>query len=331
MELEKKTHNPDLWKNSDEAKKLLSKLENLRKEIDLWESFKKEAEDLLETQKLIEDYASDGLYKSYENEAEEFKKRVLKLEENFQKQKLIAKMQGKYDNRNAILAIHAGAGGADAQDWAEMLMRMYLRFCEKRGWDAKIADKSEGSEAGIKSVQIEISGGYAYGHLKSEKGTHRLVRLSPFNANHLRQTSFALVEVFPEIESEEAEIKSADLEISVFRSSGPGGQSVNTTDSAVRIKHKPTGITVSCQNERSQMQNKELALKILRSKLADLQEQKEEDERKKEKGKHVSAEWGSQIRSYVLHPYKLIKDHRTGVEASNVEGVLDGEIDTFIG
>ncbi len=261
---------------------------------------------------------------------EEIDQKISELEKFFGEHKLIAQMHGKYDKRNAILAIHAGAGGADAQDWAEMLLRMYLRFCEKRNWKTNISSKTDGEEAGIKSVYIEIEGEYAYGYLKSEKGVHRLVRLSPFNANNLRQTSFALVEIYPEVESEEVNIEESDLEIGTFRSSGPGGQSVNTTDSAIRIKHKPSGIVVSCQTERSQIQNRKSAMTILRTKLLELQIKKTDQEQKSAKGQHISAEWGNQIRSYVLHPYKLVKDHRTGVETADTEAVLDGKLDIFL-
>jgi len=277
----------------------------------------------LEIQKLIAEDSDKNIQK-------DLARRIAKLEKSFRKNKLTARMQGKYDNKNAILTIHAGAGGVDAQDWAGMLMRMYLRFCEKKGWNTKIANKTDGTEAGVKSVQIEISGNYGYGFLKSEKGVHRLVRLSPFNADHLRQTSFALVEIYPELESEELKIKESDLEISTFRSSGPGGQSVNTTDSAVRIKHKPTGIVVSCQNERSQMQNRESAMKFLRAKLSTLAEEKESEKQQELKGSHISAEGGNQIRSYVLHPYKSIKDPRKNIETTDTESVLDGNLDIFI-
>lgn len=330
LELEKKSQNPELWKTPEEAKTVLSKLENLKKEIKTWEDFLKEIKEIEETEEILNTFRSNKTYMSYEKEEKEIQRKKEKLEKTFEKQKITAKMQGKYDSRNAILAIHAGAGGADAQDWAEMLMRMYLRFCEKQGWEAAVVDKSDGSEAGVKSAQIEIKGRYAYGFLKAEKGVHRLVRLSPFNADHLRQTSFALVEVYPEIASEEVEIKESDLEFSSFRSSGPGGQGVNTTDSAVRIKHIPTGIVVSCQTERSQMQNRETAMKMLRAKLSEAQEEKEKSERQEAKGQHISAGWSNQIRSYVLHPYKLVKDHRTGVETSDVEGVLEGKINLVL-
>jgi len=267
---------------------------------------------------------------SSEKLTDELNQKISELEKFFGEHKFTAQMSGKYDKRNAILAIHAGAGGADAQDWTEMLLRMYLRFCEKRNWKTNISSRTDGEEAGIKSVYIEIEGGYAYGYLKSEKGVHRLVRLSPFNANNLRQTSFALVEIYPEVESEEVCVEESDLEIGTFRSSGPGGQSVNTTDSAIRIKHKPSGIVVSCQTERSQIQNRKSAMTILRTKLLELQTKKTEQEQKSAKGQHVLAEWGNQIRSYVLHPYKLVKDHRTKVETVDVEAVLDGKLDIFL-
>lgn len=323
--MEGKSQDPELWKSPERAKGVLSKLENLKKEIEVWEGFVKEAEEIEELENLVElEIGEIGEIKK------EIESKIKKLEKDFNSRKLIAKMQGKYDNRNAILAIHAGAGGVDAQDWAEMLMRMYLRFSERQGWEARVVDKSEGGEAGIKSVQIEISGNYAYGFLKSERGVHRLVRLSPFNADHLRQTSFVLVEIYPEIESQELEIKNSDLEFESFRSSGPGGQGVNTTDSAVRIKHIPTGIVISCQTERSQMQNRESAMKLLRAKLAEIIEKEKLEEISEAKGKHISAQWGNQIRSYVLHPYKMIKDHRSGIETSDTEGVLDGGLEIFI-
>ena len=318
-----KSQDPDLWKNPEKAKKTLEKLEKISKEITFWEGLEKEASDLMEMQELAEQDSSAKLQ-------EEIDQKISELEKFFGEHKLIAQMHGKYDKRNAILAIHAGAGGADAQDWAEMLLRMYLRFCEKRNWKTNISSKTDGEEAGIKSVYIEIEGEYAYGYLKSEKGVHRLVRLSPFNANNLRQTSFALVEIYPEVESEEVNIEESDLEIGTFRSSGPGGQSVNTTDSAIRIKHKPSGIVVSCQTERSQIQNRKSAMTILRTKLLELQIKKTDQEQKSAKGQHISAEWGNQIRSYVLHPYKLVKDHRTGVETADTEAVLDGKLDIFL-
>lgn len=239
-------------------------------------------------------------------------------------------MEGPYDKSNAVLNIYAGAGGVDAQDWAQMLERMYLRFLSKKGFKARQIDKSSGGEAGIKSVTLFVEGDGAYGALKSEHGTHRLVRLSPFNADKKRHTSFANVEVMPDIPKDDVELKESDLKIDVFRSRGHGGQSVNTTDSAVRVTHIPTNIVVSCQNERSQFQNKEYALKILRSRLAKL---KEEEYLKKQadiKGEKFQPSWGNQIRSYILHPYQMVRDERTGYKKSNVEKVLDGDLDELI-
>jgi len=238
---------------------------------------------------------------------------------------------GDYDDRNAILAIHAGAGGTESQDWAEMLMRMYLRWAERRGYQAEILDVSPGEEAGIKSAVVAVSGEYAHGYLRSEHGVHRLVRLSPFDADHARHTSFALVEVMPEAEADiDVQIDPADLKVDTFRSSGPGGQHMQKTSSAVRLTHLPTGLVVSCQGERSQYQNKESAMKILQSRLLERQLEEKAEERSRLKGEHVAAGWGNQIRSYVLHPYKMVKDHRTGYQTSNADAVLGGEVDDII-
>ena len=238
---------------------------------------------------------------------------------------------GEYDARSALLTLHAGAGGTESQDWAEMLLRMYLRWAERRGWKAEVLDTSPGEEAGIKSATILISGEYAYGYLKSEHGVHRLVRLSPFDSDHARHTSFALVELMPEAEiGVDVKLGPDDLKIDFFRSSGPGGQHMQKTSTAVRITHLPSGLVVTCQSERSQHQNKEIALKILQSRLLELELTRREEERAKLKGKHLSAGWGNQIRSYVLHPYKLVKDHRTDYETGNAEAVLEGELDGFI-
>ncbi len=266
-----------------------------------------------------------------QSEKKEIEKKLKKFEKTLSKLEFKTFFSGKYDRSEAILSIHSGAGGVDAQDWAEMLLRMYLRFSEKHSFKTKIVDQSRGQEAGIKSVTLEISGLFAYGNLRSEAGVHRLVRLSPFNSDNLRQTSFALVEVLPVIEQmKEVQINPEDIRVDVYRSSGAGGQGVNTTDSAVRITHLPTGIIVTCQNERSQLQNKEEALKILRAKLYQKYLAEAEKEKNKIRGDFVSAEWGSQIRSYVLHPYKLVKDHRTKYETANAEKVLGGDLDGFI-
>ena len=238
---------------------------------------------------------------------------------------------GEYDARNAILAIHAGAGGTESQDWAQILLRMYLRWAERRGYKTEILDISPGEEAGIKSAIIGVSGDYACGYLKSEHGVHRLVRLSPFDADHARHTSFALVEVMPEAEADvDVKIEPEDLKVDVFRSSGPGGQHMQKTSSAVRLTHLPTGLVTTCQSERSQHQNKEIALKILQARLLELELARRAEERARLKGKRIAAGWGNQIRSYVLHPYKMVKDHRTDFQTSDTDAVLDGELDGFI-
>ncbi len=235
---------------------------------------------------------------------------------------------GPYDARNAILAIHAGAGGTESQDWAEMLLRMYVRWCEARGFKAEVIDSTLGEEAGVKSVTVEIQGQSAYGYLKGERGVHRLVRLSPFDAAHARHTSFALVEVMPEADAEvDVEIKQEDLRIDIYHSSGHGGQNVQKVATAIRITHLPTGIVVTCQNERSQGRNKELAMRVLESRLLEQELVRRQEEQAKLKGEHVEAGWGNQIRSYVLHPYKMVKDHRTDFETSNAAAVLDGDLD----
>ena len=240
-------------------------------------------------------------------------------------------LSGEHDTRNAILAIHAGAGGTESQDWAQMLLRMYLRWAEREGYSSRILDLSPGDEAGIKSAFINIEGKYAYGYLKADRGVHRLVRLSPFDSAHMRHTSFALVEVLPEAEEQgDIIINADDLRIDVFRASGHGGQAVQKNATAVRITHLPSGIVVSCQNERSQFQNKEYAMKVLRARLMEREMKRRSEEQARLKGEHVAAEWGNQIRSYILHPYKMVKDHRSGYETSDTAAVLDGDLNTLL-
>jgi peptide chain release factor 2 len=255
-----------------------------------------------------------------------------RLEKAIDRLELATLLSGEYAENNAIVAVHAGAGGTESQDWAEMLLRMYIRWAESHRFETHLLDRSEGEEAGIKSATLEIRGPYAYGHLRAERGVHRLVRLSPYDSAHRRHTSFALVEVLPEIEQDDAPIaiNPDELRIDTYRSQGAGGQHVNKTDSAVRITHLPTGIVVTCQNERSQMQNRDVAMRILTARLLERRLEEREAEQARLKGEHVAAGWGNQIRSYVLHPYNMVKDHRTGEETSNTAAVLDGDLDRFI-
>jgi len=265
------------------------------------------------------------------NTEKEIEKNILKINKDVENLNVLLLLNGPYDRNDCILDIHSGAGGTEACDWADMIYRMYLRYCEKKGFKIEVIDYQAGDEAGIKNVSFKVKGNYAYGYLKNEKGVHRLVRLSPFDSNNRRHTSFAAVEVTPEIERDNnIEIDEKDLKIDVYRSTGAGGQGVNTTDSAVRITHLPTKIVVTCQNERSQIQNKEEAIKVLKSKLLLLKIEEEENEINAIKGTQSNIEFGSQIRSYVMHPYSMVKDHRTGTETSNVSRVLDGDLDEFI-
>jgi len=317
---------PGFWDDSQKAGKLMQEVEGLKAEIEEMSRIETELAELLELSKII----SETDEKSDEERTEIIEK-VFELEAKIAKLEFQAMMSGKYDKSDAIVSFYAGAGGVDAQDWAEMLLRMYLKWAEKNNYKAKIVDETRGQEAGIKSATVEINGAYAYGKLRSENGVHRLVRLSPFNSDNLRQTSFALVDVMPVIEDiSEVEINEKDLRVDVYRSGGAGGQGVNTTDSAVRIVHMPTGIMATCQNERSQLQNKEEALKILKAKLHKKYLEEQEKEKNQIRGESAANEWGSQIRSYVIHPYKLVKDHRTKYEETDAEHVLQGYLDGFI-
>lgn len=292
--------------------------------IRVWRELEKKASDLYDLVCLAEEEGDSSL-------SEEINVGVEKVASQFEQMENQLVLSGEYDAHNAMLAIHAGAGGTESQDWASMLLRMYLRWAERHDYPAETLDISHGDEAGIKSAILGIKGDYAYGYLKCEHGVHRLVRLSPFDADHARHTSFVLVEVLPEAEEEVAlHINPGDLKVETFRSSGPGGQHMQKTSSAVRVTHLPSGLTAVCQSQRSQHQNKESALRILYARLLEVERVKKDEEKLKLKGERIEAGWGNQIRSYVLHPYKMVKDHRTGFEVSNAEAVLDGELDGFI-
>ena len=314
---------PDFWQDQARAKNISQRVAELNEEIDAWRKIEKESVDLAALAKEDEADRNADL-------TQELKNQYYVLEKRFRQLEIATLLNGKYDASNAVITIYAGAGGTEAQDWAAMLLRMYLKFCEKRRWETNIIDQSAGTEAGLKSVSFEVKGRYVYGYLKVESGVHRLVRLSPFDADHARHTSFAMVEVVPELESKEMEIKDEDLKIETNTSTGHGGQSVNTTYSAIRLTHIPTGLKVSCQNERSQHQNKETALNYLKGKLAKYNEAAADEERMRLRGELTEAAWGNQIRSYVLHPYKMVKDHRTDYEEHEPDKVLDGGLDEFI-
>ena len=302
----------------------MRKLRGKKNLVSAWRGLEKKAADLREMIALAIEEDDYSLKEEIRLELEKLNSRFEQLES----QQLFA---GDYDNRNAMLAFHAGAGGTESQDWANMLLRMYLRWAERHDYGAEILDVSPGEEAGIKSAIVEIRGDYAFGYLKGEHGVHRLVRLSPFDADHARHTSFVLVEVLPEAEETvDIRINPEDLRIDTFRSSGPGGQHMQKTSSAVRITHLPTGLIATCQSQRSQHQNKEAALKVLYSRLLELDRKEKGEERAKLKGERIEAAWGNQIRSYVLHPYKMVKDHRTDYEVHDAEAVLDGELDGFV-
>lgn len=298
----------------------MRRLSKLRSEVESWHALSQRNEDALELSRLGDD-----------SMREDIARELNAIETELEGIEFSSLLSGKYDADDAILAIHAGAGGTDSQDWAQMLERMYLRWAESRGFESEILDRSEGEEAGLKSVTIVVEGEYAYGYLRSERGVHRLVRISPYDSARRRHTSFALVEVYPHVEADtEVEISPKDLRIDTFLSAGAGGQNVQKNETAVRITHVPTGIVVTSQNERSQTQNKVNAMRVLRARLLDLERQKREDQMAEIKGEHVSAEWGSQIRSYVLHPYQMVKDHRTNYERGNTNAVLDGDLTDFM-
>jgi peptide chain release factor 2 len=320
-QLEKETEQPEFWNDSTSAQRVMKTVSGLRDEVGAWKSIQQRLHDLTELAQMDDESLRGEL------EAE-----IAGLESELDKRAFNMMFSGKYDHDDAILAIHAGAGGTDSQDWAGMLQRMFLRWAEDQGFRTEILDTTLGEEAGVKSVTIAVSGQYAYGYLRSEKGVHRLVRLSPFDAAHRRHTSFALIEVLPQVSMDEAdiEINPGDIKLDVFRSSGAGGQNVQKNATAVRITHLPTGIVVTCQNERSQSQNREFAMNILRARLLELKTAEKDEERAILRGEYTKAEWGSQIRSYVLHPYQMVKDHRTEHETGNAQSVLDGDLNGFM-
>lgn len=319
-ELQKQIADPNLWSDQERAQKLMKQQANLQSRIGPWRELQKTVND-------IQELASLG----DESIRADLEKQLAQAQTTYGTQKAELLFNGTFDAHAVILSIHAGAGGTDAQDWAQMLMRMYVRWAEQNGYSVATIEQSDGEEAGIKSVTLEIDGSFTYGKLAGEHGVHRLVRLSPFNSDNLRQTSFAKVEVMPKIDQpDQVQIDEKDIKVDVYRSGGKGGQSVNTTDSAVRITHIPTGIVVAIQNERSQLQNKETAMTILRSKLAQLQAEQHLEDLSKLKGPNEQAAWGNQIRSYVLHPYKQVKDLRSGHVTTEAEAVLDGNLNDFI-
>lgn len=323
-ELAVQIEDPEFWNDPEKAQEVLKKKKSLENTIESYEKIEKGLTELYELIEIAEELAD-------EDEADTIVEAYNRLKDETEALKLEALLTGEYDHNNAIVSIHAGTGGVDAMDWAQMLLRMYTRWAEKKGYKVTVVDLQDDTEAGIKSATLMIRGENAYGYLKNEQGVHRLVRISPFNAAGKRQTSFAALEVIPEMEADsEIEINPDDLRIDTYRSSGAGGQHVNTTDSAIRITHIPTNIVVTCQNERSQHQNKDVAMKILASKLAELKEREHKETLDELKGDFSLITWGSQIRSYVFQPYTMVKDHRIGAEVGNVSAVMDGDIDYFI-
>lgn len=322
--IEKEISQKSFWVDQEKAQKITKKIKELKDTIGEFKGLKDNLEELSIFLEL-------NLKENRKEIWEEIEQKARALEKDIEKKELIILFDGKYDSNNAIVTIRPGAGGTESQDWAEMLLRMYLRWSEKNGYITKIIEISPGEEAGIKNVTFTTDGNHAFGYLKSEKGIHRLVRISPFDANKRRHTSFASVEVIPEIDQEvQIEIKESDLRIDTYRATGAGGQHVNTTDSAVRITHLPTNIVVQCQNERSQYSNKMTAMKILRARLFENFQQEKEKDLKDIRGKKKDIAWGSQIRSYVFHPYQMVKDHRTEAESGNLQAIMDGEINYFI-
>jgi len=318
------TREEDFWNDKNNAQKVSKELAFLEDQVTFWDNLSYDLDNLREV-------AVDDVLSKDVNLLDDIQNTYFKILENFEKEEFFVLFNNKYDDSNVILSIHAGAGGDDAQDFASILLRMYIRFCEKKGFKATIVDETKGGEVGFKSVTVLIEGSYAYGYLRSEYGVHRVIRISPFDADHARHTSFVSVEVLPELEDiKEIVLKDEDLRIDTFCSSGAGGQSVNTTYSAVRVVHIPTGISASCQNERNQTQNKETAIKILKSRLLELKQKELLNEKNELKGDYKSIEWGSQARTYVFHPYKQIRDHRSDYETSNIEEVMDGNIEKLI-
>ncbi|HEX9897426.1 MAG TPA: peptide chain release factor 2 [Dehalococcoidales bacterium] len=323
-QLEKQSAQPDFWNDQNRARSVMRRLSEQKRIVERWRSMEKKSVDIADLITLATEENDTSLQDGIQSE-------LSALTTQLEKAELELAFSGEYDSRNALLSIHAGAGGTESMDWADMLLRMYLRWAERRGYKTEVLDITSGEEVGVKSVTISVSGDYAFGYLKSEHGVHRLVRLSPFDSDHARHTSFVLVEVLPEAETDtDLNINPDDLRIEAFRSSGPGGQHMQKTSSAVRITHLPSGLVVTSQSERSQHQNKDIAMRILYSRLLELELEKQAEEKAKLKGKRIEAGWGNQIRSYVLHPYRMVKDHRTDYEVGNTEAVLDGEIDDFI-
>ncbi len=323
-ELESKTTENDFWNDTDNSSKVLKQINSLKSKVEGFKKLNNELNNLLEMSELLQVEEDEEL-------AKELLKSTYTLEKDIEKLEITTLLSGKYDNNNAILTIHPGAGGTEAQDWAEMLYRMYTRWANANGYEVKELDYLEGDEAGLKSVTFSVNGDYAYGYLKGEMGVHRLVRISPFDAGGRRHTSFASVEVLPEITDDiELDINPDDIKMDVYRASGAGGQHINKTSSAVRLTHIPTGIVVACQTERSQFQNRDTAMKMLKSKLLNLKEKEQKDTIDELKGIQMDIAWGSQIRSYVFCPYTLVKDHRTNYEVGNVQAVMDGDLNGFI-